>query len=233
MNTKYINFAAEKLRKSGFTDIEIVADDEMGADITATAKSGSKVCVCCRYTDKPVTANTVQEIYQAKQNYGCNAAMVITNGTFTPKAEEYAAKTKVVLKPSVLLPVSAMTAKSEERQVSTPRGAISCPECGSSDIEMKVMQENQGSTVITKSKTKGTTKSGHGCLWWIFIGWWWWMVDLFIWMFAFLPRLLIQIFKGKKTRSKSKTTSVSQEVTHIEYKTICMCRACGHHWKKQ
>ena len=109
---------------------------------------------------------------------------------------------------------------------------IVCPICGSRNVELKIMQENKGSTVITESKTKGTTKSGHGCAWWLFIGWWWWAIDLCIWLVAFIPRLLIQIFKGKKSRTKSKTTTVSQEVANIDYKTVCLCRNCGNHWVK-
>lgn len=232
MNEKYIKYAAAKLQKSGFTDLRFVSADEMGADILATSKNGAKVCVGCRYSDKPITANAIQEVYQAKQHYNCNAAMVITNSTFTEKAEEYAGKAKVLLKPSITMAASPVPANPTS-VMTTPKAAVVCPECGSSDVEMKLMQENQGSTVITKSKTRGTTKSGRGCLWWLFIGWWWWFIDMFIWIFAFVPRLVIQLFKGKKSKSKSKTTSVSQEVAHIEYKTMCMCRSCGHHWEKQ
>lgn len=107
-----------------------------------------------------------------------------------------------------------------------------CPECGSTDIEMNLMQENLGSTVVTTTKAKSKTKTGHGCLWWAIIGWWWWIVDLFIWIFMFVPRLLIQIFKPKKSRTKSSTTIATQEIANIDYKTICMCRECGHHWQK-
>lgn len=109
---------------------------------------------------------------------------------------------------------------------------LTCPSCGSTDIEMKLMQENLGSTVVTTTKAKSKTKTGHGCLWWLIIGWWWWIIDLFVWIFAFIPRLLIQIFKPKKARTKSNTTTATQEIANIEYKTVCMCRDCGHHWQK-
>lgn len=101
MNEKYIRFAADKLSRAGFTDIQYVTDDEQGADILATSKSGAHVCIKCVYTDKPVAANAVNEAYQAKKQYGCNAAMVITNSTFTEKAEEFAGKAKVSLKAEV------------------------------------------------------------------------------------------------------------------------------------
>ena len=35
MSEKYIRFAAEKLSRAGFTDIQYVYDDEQGADILA------------------------------------------------------------------------------------------------------------------------------------------------------------------------------------------------------
>lgn len=113
MDEKYIRFAADKLSRAGFTDIQYVTDDEQGADILATAKSGAHVCIKCVYTDKPVTANAVNEAYQAKKAYGCNAAMVITDSTFTEKAEEFAGKAKVSLKAEVV-PVSRSVPPSPE-----------------------------------------------------------------------------------------------------------------------
>lgn len=115
MNEKYIRFAADKLSRAGFTDIQYVTDDEQGADILATAKSGAHVCIKCVYTDKPVTASVVNEVYQAKKAYGYNAAMVITNSTFTEKAEEFAGKAKVSLK-TVALPISAPVAAKKPEQ---------------------------------------------------------------------------------------------------------------------
>ena len=225
MEEKYIRFAADKLSRAGFTDIQYVSDDEQGADILATAKSGAHVCIKCVYTDKPVTANAVNEAYQAKKAYGCNAAMVITNSTFTEKAEEFAGKAKVSLKAGVEMTVQSVSTPAPISE--KPKGVI-CPACGSYDVEIKLMQENLGSTTITK--TKGKTKSGHGCLWWCVIGWWWIFIDAFMWVFAFPVRLVIQLFFRKKSTTKSKT--ISQELTNIEYKTMCLCRECGHHWEK-
>ena len=59
---------------------------------------------------------------------------------------------------------------------------ITCPKCGGTNIDISLQQENHGSTTITKSKSK--TKSGHGCLWWLFIGWWWVLIDACIWCFC-------------------------------------------------
>ena len=109
---------------------------------------------------------------------------------------------------------------------------LTCPECGSTNIEASLMQENHGATTVTKSKTKTKSWKGHGCLWWILIGWWWIFVDAFIWVAVFPLRLVIELLRRKKTKSKSDTTTVSEEVAHIEYKTVCLCRNCGHHWTK-
>ena len=132
MNEKYIRFAADKLGRAGFTDIQYVSDDEQGADILATAKSGAHVCIKCVYTDKPVTANAVNEAYQAKKAYGCNAAMVITNSTFTEKAEEFAGKAKVSLKAGVEMAVQRTTIEKAQLKPAATQNTQICPLCRSS-----------------------------------------------------------------------------------------------------
>lgn len=102
-----------------------------------------------------------------------------------------------------------------------------CPKCGSNSIEMQIMQENQGSTTKSVSKTKYKEKR-HGCLWWLCIGWWWWMIDLFIWIFAFIPRVLLHI--GRKKKYTGTTKSVSKTKNAITYKTVCICKDCGNNW---
>ena len=102
---------------------------------------------------------------------------------------------------------------------------MTCPKCGSSNVEVTLQQENYGSTTKTKSKYK---EAGHGCLWWLIIGWWWWMVDLCLWIFAFFPRLLVQIFKKKKYKGTASTETKNK----IAYKSICICKDCGHNWVK-
>lgn len=110
---------------------------------------------------------------------------------------------------------------------------IICPVCQSSNVLIQTIQENQGSvsTSITKSKYKS---GGHGLIWWLCIGWWWWIVDLFLWIFMFLPRLILRLFaapfKRKKTKGKSKT--IETTTNKIVYKTICTCQTCGNTWEK-
>lgn len=103
-----------------------------------------------------------------------------------------------------------------------------CPKCGSTDVEIQMHQETTGSTTVTKSKSKYKEK-GHGCLWWLCIGWWWWIIDLCLWICAFIPRLLVKVFKKKKYKGKS--TSVAHTENHVVYKSVCLCKNCGNHWE--
>ena len=102
-----------------------------------------------------------------------------------------------------------------------------CPCCGSSDVTVETFQENLGSTTISKTKSKYS--SGHSIVWWLLIGWWWWMFDLFIWIFAFVPRLIIQLCKKKKYRGKS--TSVAQTINEVQYRHVYTCKNCGNTWQ--
>ena len=107
-----------------------------------------------------------------------------------------------------------------------------CPNCGSDKIQVQTLQENLGTTTVSKTKSKYKEK-GHGFFWWITIGWWWWIVDLFIWFVAFVPRLILQLFINahKRKSYKGKSSTVEQSVNHIKYVTICTCQNCGNSWK--
>lgn len=54
------------------------------------------------------------------------------------------------------------------------------------------------------------------------------MVDLCIWIFCFIPRLIIQLIKPK--RKKGKSVTVEQSINQINYKTMCVCQNCGNTW---
>ena len=105
---------------------------------------------------------------------------------------------------------------------------MNCPSCGSTNVTSQVFQENHGGATVTKTKSKYREKR-HGLLWWLFIGWWWWIVDLILWIFMFIPRLIMQLFKKKKYKGKSK--SVTTTVNKITYSTVYTCGDCGHTWK--
>lgn len=110
---------------------------------------------------------------------------------------------------------------------------IVCPKCGSCDVDVQVVQENLGGKTKIRTKSKYKEK-GHGFIWWLTIGWWWWIVDLFSWILFFVPRLVLRIFaspfKKKKYEEKSKTVSTTRN--KIQYKSVFLCKSCGHHWEK-
>lgn len=99
-----------------------------------------------------------------------------------------------------------------------------CPNCNSDNVKIDIVQENLGSTEFSQTKTK---EKGHGCLWWLLVGWELWIINLLTWIFLFIPRALLHI--GRKKKFISKTTT--QTVNHITYKKICTCQNCGHSWE--
>lgn len=111
----------------------------------------------------------------------------------------------------------------------TNKYQLTCPVCGGQNISIQVMQENSGFTTVTKSS--GSIKQkGHGCLWWILIGWWWWIVDLFLWIFAFPFRAIAALTKKKKYKTKNR--SVTVQSNDVGYRQICTCQICGNVWTR-
>ena len=129
-------------------------------------------------------------------------------------------------------PSAARTAVPDAGQRARPTGGIVCARCGSNNVNVQVIQENQGGTTITKTKSISKEKK-HGILWWLFIGWWWWMIDIFFWIFLFPLRLFVgilnRVFKKKKYVTKS--TSIGNTSNRIIYKKICTCQNCGNSWR--
>lgn len=78
-----------------------------------------------------------------------------------------------------------------------------CPKCGSQNVTVQAVEE-------FKLKTKH-----HSTFYWLLIGWW---LELLLWIFLTVPRLLIAMFGHKRQKLVSKT------------KSICVCQTCGHHW---
>ena len=114
------------------------------------------------------------------------------------------------------------------------QSSIHCPRCGSGNVQVTTMQENRGTTTISRTKTK-SRKQGHGLFWWMFIGWWWWIVDLCLWIFAFIPRLILRLFaKGwKRDKRIEKSKTIERSSNDIRYVTICTCQNCGNSWKRR
>ena len=117
----------------------------------------------------------------------------------------------------------------------TPQsGGITCSRCGSNNVNIQVIQENHGGTTITH--TSGTmTEKGHGCLWWLLIGWWWKIIDLCLWLLLFPYRFAVwflgNVLFPKKHKYKTQSTSISTTSNKIVYKKICTCQNCGNSWR--
>lgn len=75
-----------------------------------------------------------------------------------------------------------------------------CKKCGSENVNVQIVSE------VKKKRT--------GIMYWLFFGW---LIDLFLWLFLTLPRLIIQILKPN--RYKTKTTKQA------------VCQDCGSSWK--
>ena len=76
---------------------------------------------------------------------------------------------------------------------------MKCKKCGSENVNVQVVG-------VVKRKH-------HGIFYWC-IGW---FVDLMLWIFLTMPRLIVAIFKPKKVKTKIKSYAV--------------CQDCGHKWK--
>ena len=96
---EYEEYIAEELRREGYTEVNTTPKSgDFGADILA--RDGDRtVCVQCkRYAPgHPVGVKAVQEIYSAKDYYGCNDAYLYTTSDFTKAAIEMANELGVLL----------------------------------------------------------------------------------------------------------------------------------------
>lgn len=108
---------------------------------------------------------------------------------------------------------------------------ILCPNCGSTNVESSIFQEEIGSKTVTKTKSK-YKEGGHKLGWWLTIGWLWWFIDLLLWIFFFLLRLILRLFSSayKKKKGKGKETSTSKTKKEIRYRTVYLCKNCGNNW---
>ena len=89
---EYEEYIAEQLRQEGFTDVDTTPKSgDFGADVLA--RDGDRtVCVQCkRYAPgHPVGVKAVQEIYSAKDYYGCDDAYLYTTSDHTKAAVDMA-----------------------------------------------------------------------------------------------------------------------------------------------
>lgn len=78
-----------------------------------------------------------------------------------------------------------------------------CPKCNSNNVNVQMVSE---------SKLK---KRHRGLAYWLLLGW---LIDLCLWIFLTIPRLLIAMFGGKRNKIVTK------------HKSIAVCQNCGHNW---
>ena len=88
---------AELLRYRGFHKVTVTkGSGDQGIDILAQ-KNGLKYGIQCKYYSYPVGNKAIQEAYAGADFYDCDAAIVMTNSTFTRQARELAEKLDVEL----------------------------------------------------------------------------------------------------------------------------------------
>lgn len=90
-------FCADLLTKQGFDNVQVTkGSGDQGVDILAERNMVKYAIQCKRYS-QPVGNKAVQEINAGRLFYNCNAAIVITNNSFTPSAIELSEKLGVTL----------------------------------------------------------------------------------------------------------------------------------------
>ena len=96
---EYEEYVADELRREGFTDVDTTPKSgDFGADVLA--KDGKRsICVQCkRYAPgHPVGVKAVQEIYSARDYYGCDDAYIYTTSDYTRAAVAMANELGVIL----------------------------------------------------------------------------------------------------------------------------------------
>lgn len=82
-------FCAEALRKEGWATTLTKRTGDQGVDVIAQ-KAGRIVALQCKLYSQPVGNKAVQEAFSGAQFVGANAAVVVTNASFTRSAQQLA-----------------------------------------------------------------------------------------------------------------------------------------------
>lgn len=89
--------AARYLRRHGFRGVRVTrATGDYGVDVICR-RHGRRYAVQCKYYSHPVGLAAVQQAVAGKAQYGCDAAMVITNNTLTRPARALAESNDVLV----------------------------------------------------------------------------------------------------------------------------------------
>ena len=75
-----------------------------------------------------------------------------------------------------------------------------CKKCSSENVNIQ--------------KVSVTGKKRRGLIYWLFFGW---LIDILLFIFAWIPLIIIKILFPKKAKTKIKTMAV--------------CQSCGYSWK--
>lgn len=92
----YEIFVAEILRSAGWSVHMTPASGDHGADIIAT-RDLVRIAIQCKLYSSPVGNGSVQEVYSAKDFYGCDAGIVVSNADYTKAARKAATNLNVDL----------------------------------------------------------------------------------------------------------------------------------------
>lgn len=77
---------------------------------------------------------------------------------------------------------------------------ISCPRCRSENVNIQAV-----------ANARSTRRKG--CAYWVFVGWW---LEPMLWFFATIPKLIYEIFRKGKTKTK--------------IVSVAVCQNCGYRW---
>lgn len=91
---EFEEYLAGLFREQGYATELTSATGDYGADLILT-RGGQRIAVQAKRYRGSVGVQAVQEALSGQSYYRCNAAWVITTGTFTPNAMELAAKSGV------------------------------------------------------------------------------------------------------------------------------------------
>lgn len=94
---RFEDYCADILRRNGYKHVQVTrSSGDQGVDVLASRK-GKKYAVQCKYYSGAVGNKAVQEVMAGQVYYNCDAAIVMTNSTFTKSAKELAEKAGVEL----------------------------------------------------------------------------------------------------------------------------------------
>jgi restriction system protein len=94
---KYELHCMEILEKAFWKVTKTAATGDQGIDLIAVHQSGPRVCIQCKYHEKPVGNIAVQEVVAGRSYYSGSHAAVVSESGFTKSAIDLAASTNVML----------------------------------------------------------------------------------------------------------------------------------------